>query len=182
LQQLIRESLLGIAGEQVAQLVGDYHQFLGAKDEFSEIYEGTENTAADDPLVSLEGDEALYAELQALREVHLGAETANSLFSEADANAEFMFASMKLEYDTTLTAEEKDLKLAEIDARRIEKSINIDGWSERYDSFVSAKQDILTAAISPDEQRQQLSSLLAERFSAEEIDRIKYYGLALDEP
>lgn len=115
LQELIQEALPGKTGEQTAQLVGDYSQFLKAKEEFSQMHEGA--GAVEQTIESIESDEALYRELQALREVYLGRETAQSLFLESDANAQFMFDTMKLELDNSLSPEERTQRQQEIEAQ-----------------------------------------------------------------
>lgn len=115
LQDIIKSALPGKVGEQTAELVGDYHGYLAAKEDFSQMYEG--EGYAEPSLTSLAGDQALYAELQELRALHLGKDASGSLFKVSDANAEFMFESMKLELDTSLTPEQKAQRLEQIQSR-----------------------------------------------------------------
>jgi len=126
LRNLIEDALPGKTGEQTANLVEDYNGFLRAKEEFSQIHEGS-NTNTTQTIASLENDQALYSELQALRELHLGQSTAQSLFQTSDANAEFMFESMKLGLDNSLSAEEVANRRDEIEERhrqRLDDSTN----------------------------------------------------------
>jgi len=178
LQALIKESLPGAAGEQTAKLVNDYTQFLIAKDEFSELYENAQPVAAEQSIASLSNDQSLYSELQSLRELYLGKEVADQLFRISDANATFMFESLKLEADETMTAEEKQRRAEEIEARHTEQSINIANWTERYTDFISSKNTIMEALISDSEKRQQIIELLNQRFNEDERSRI--FHLQLD--
>lgn len=114
LGSLIEQALPGTAGKQTAKLVEDYNRFLKAKEEFSQVYEGSPPAYDQQSVASIESDEALYAELQALRQVHLGENATSKLFGVSDANAQFMFDSMKLELDKTLTPEQRNQRRLEI--------------------------------------------------------------------
>ncbi len=121
LENLIESSLPGKAGKQTAKLVSDYQGFLEAKERFSQIHEGSGYDANNQQtLVTIERDIELYSELQDLRELHLGAETAQQLFQQSDANAEFMFDSIKLGMQTDLTPEQIAAQQTEIEQRLAE--------------------------------------------------------------
>ena len=115
LQDLIRDALAGKTGEQTAQVVEDYQRFLGAQEEFSQMHQGSVSTVQ--TLNSLDSDQALYRELQNLREIHLGTDTTASLFHNSDANAEFMFDSLRLGLEQNLTPEEIESRRLEIQQR-----------------------------------------------------------------
>ncbi|RBP50682.1 lipase secretion chaperone [Arenicella xantha] len=117
LQELIKSALPGKAGEQTAELVDDYRQFLRAKEEFSQMYENTANAHGEPTLQSLTSDQQLYSELQALREVYLGSETTKQLFQVSDANAEYMFESLKLGVDPSLSSEQIAARQQELQDR-----------------------------------------------------------------
>lgn len=119
LLDVIKDALPGKIGEQTAQLVEDYHGFLGAQAEFNQLHQYT-NTGPQ-TVASLEQDRGLYAELQTLRELHLGTQTAQSLFQEVNANADFMFDMLSLDLETNLSPEEIAKRRAEIQARYEEK-------------------------------------------------------------
>lgn len=113
IEQLIKDALPGKLGEQTAQLVRDYHGFLGAQAEFNQIHQyqsGPQN------LSELQRDRSLYNELQSLREAHLGTDTAQRLFSEVNAGAQFMFDMMSLDMDTSLSEEQRAQRRAQIQA------------------------------------------------------------------
>lgn len=69
----------------------------------------------------MKSDQLLYAELQTLREIHLGTDAATSLFHESDVNAEYMFESIKLGLQPGLSNEEISARRAEIEDRRREQ-------------------------------------------------------------
>lgn len=121
LEDLIKEALPGKTGEQTAALVGDYHQFLEAKEQFDQIHSVSSVVGNQQTVASIESDQSLYKELQALREVHLGVEVTQSLFHDSDVNAEFMFESIKLGLDTSLTQEQIITQRQLIEARRREQ-------------------------------------------------------------
>lgn len=117
LQDLIKNALPGRIGEQTAKIVSDYNGFLKAKEQFSLLHENTVYVDGAESIATVERDQSLYGELQALREVHLGEQVTESLFREHDANAEFMFDSMKLALDDSLTPEVREQRRQEIEER-----------------------------------------------------------------
>jgi lipase chaperone LimK len=181
LQELIRTGLPGEAGEQTAQIVADYYLYLRAKNEFNSLYEANDidQTNSGEPQ-KIESNEAQYNELMALRELYLGAENAEKLFSIANANSRYMFDSMKLEADINLSEEEKTQQQELIIKRHTEQTVKVDNWQERHRSFANEKKHILNASLSDDEKREQLTELLHQRFSPEELVYIDH--LQLDSP
>lgn len=126
LQDLIKGALPGKVGEQTAELVEDYYGFLEAKEEFSQIHEGLANASAQQSAASLNSDQALYGELQVLRAIHLGRQATDSLFRVSDANAQFMFDSMQLGFENSLSPEEIATRRAEIQTRHQEQLGELD--------------------------------------------------------
>lgn len=177
LQDIIRQALPGLSGEQTAKIVGDYYVFLEAKEEFSNMAEGLSDENAEPTLSSLENDESLYAELQSLRQVHLGSEATDSLFRVSDANAKFMFDSMKLGLDTSLTPQQREQQQQQIEAQHQAQSINVADWPARYQAFMTAKQSITSASIDDDEKRAQIAQLLRQYFNHDELKEINHLGL-----
>lgn len=176
LQNLIRESLPGIAGEQTANLVADYYQFLEAKAEFSRLNEDMDEDR-EQSFDTLEDDESLYGELQALRELHLGTDTTEKLFRVTDANAKYMFESLKLAVNDDLSEQEIEMKRQQIEAEHTEQSVNIANWPSRYRAFLNSKQNILASSLSLEEKQSQVNQLLMQMFNAQELKRIDYLGL-----
>jgi len=169
LQDLIKQGLPGDAGEQTAQIVTDYYQYLGAKSEFNSLYETRDNTDR-----NIENHEAQYNELSALRELYLGTDVADQLFATANANSQYMFDSMKLEANTSLSEKEKKQQQAKIIESHAEKTVNVNNWNERYQAFSDDKQHILNSSISNDNKRDQITSLKHEHFSVEELDFVSH--------
>jgi hypothetical protein len=172
LKDLIRKGLPGYAGEQTAQIVGDYYQFLGAKNEFNALYE-----TKDPEVQSIEDSEAQYEELKSLRELYLGADVSEKLFASSDANSRYMFESMKLEANNSLSDEEKKQAQAKIVERHAEDSININNWNERYQEFLNDKRYIVNSSIGDNEKRIQLRALMHEHFSHEELEYVSHLQL-----
>ena len=172
LQNLIKKGLPGNAGEQTAQIVADYYQYLGAKNEFNALYNTTNNVEQ-----NIDDYETQYNELLALRELYLGAEIAAPLFKTANANARYMFDSMKLEANTDLNEEEKKEQQAQIIERHAAKTISVNNWNERFQAFSDDKQNILNASISDDEKRNQLTALMHQHFNYEELDDVHHLQL-----
>lgn len=177
LQNIIRDGLPGKAGEQTAKIVADYYHYLEAKDEFSRTSETLADTSVHQTVNAIENDELLYSELQALREVHLGHDVTNGLFRVTDADAEYMFASMKLDFNENLSEEEKKIKRREIQEKHTQRSINIINWPERYAAFQQSKQNIIGAKLNKEETQAQLTDLLNSHFNSDEQKRITHLGL-----
>jgi len=176
LKNIIQEHLPGKTGEQTAQIIGDYYQFLKAKDQFSELHEAASD-AGMETLESIEQNEILYTELQALREAHLGSEVTAGLFRVSDANSKYILQSMKLELDNSLTTEEKALQHQKIITEHTEQSINIVNWPSRYQVFLNLKQSIVEASIDEGEKQKQVSQLLVQQFNRDELQRIEHLNL-----
>ncbi len=107
LQDMIVNALPEPAGQQTAQLVADYQSFLQAKDQFSQMHANAPDAYSAQTPAAVAQDQALYADLQSLRALHLGQDAAQQLFALADTNAQFMFETMRLNFDTSLSAEDR---------------------------------------------------------------------------
>ncbi len=172
LQTIIKNGLPGLAGEQIAHIVADYYQYLGAKSEFNSVYEPTNGEGQ-----YIENYESQYEELSSLRELYLGSEVSSKLFAVSDANARYMFETKKLEADTSLSEEEKKEEQAKLVARHAEETINVNDWKERYQAFLEEKQYIVNASISDDEKLAQIAELINQHFSDEEQEKVSHLQL-----
>lgn len=172
LQSVIKKRLPGNTGEQIAQIVTDYYQYLGAKNEFNALYESRHN--ADQTIVDYETQ---YNELLSLRELYFSAEVAGPLFKTANANAQYMFDIMKLEANTYLSEEEKKLQQAEIIERHTENTVNVDNWNERFQTFSENKEIILRSSLSDDQKHDQITDLILQHFSFQEVDKLSHLEL-----
>ncbi len=177
LKQLIKDALPGKAGEQTAELVNNYYHFLQAKQEFSQINEAMADTNNELTEESVQINERLYSELQQLREVHMGSETTQKLFRVSDANAQYMFDSMKLETKTELTPEQRQQRRQEIQETFVSQGINIANWPSRYQAFKVEKNKIVNSDLSETQKQQQLEQLMLASFSQKERDIIAHLNL-----
>ncbi len=173
LQSIIKDGLPGKAGEQTAKTVGDYYHYLEAKDEFSRANESIVDINSHETVSAVENDQLLYAELQSLRDIHLGDDVSSGLFRVSDSDAQYMFESMKLDADTELSKEDKDQKRIEIEAERIQNSINITGWPERYRAFQAEKIKITSASLGNEEKNAQIKEILSRYFTPDELKQIE---------
>jgi hypothetical protein len=179
LQIIIRLGLPGDVGDEVSRIVGNYYQFLDASKEFNAVY-GTTPSTAQGIENTTEEHEDIYHELMALRELYLGTDVANKLFSTSNANANYMFDMHKIEQDTHFSDEEKQQKRVEITERHAEQTIDIRNWNERQQAFLVAKQNILMASINDQEKQPQLTELMHQHFSGKELAHVRH--LQLDKP
>ena len=179
LQTIIRQGLPGKAGDDVAKIVADYYHYLEASKEFNTIYE-TDYSNAQAVENTTEEHEENYRELKALRDLYLGSDTSNKLFSTTDANANYMFDMLKVENATDISDEEKQQKRAEIMERHAEQTIDISNWNERHTVYLTAKKNILAAAISDQQKQVQLTELMHQHFNREELTHVSH--LQLDKP
>ncbi|MFV1873933.1 MAG: lipase secretion chaperone [Oleiphilus sp.] len=178
LQNMIRKSLPGEAGEQTARIVNDYYQYLSAKNEFNAFYLSEQSETADQRVDnSLEHYEAQYAELVALRQLYLGDEVAAKLFAESNANSQYMFDTMKLQASAHLSESEKQQAQAELVEKHAVKTTNVDNWGARYQAFLEDKQYIVSASISEREKQAQLNALMHEHFSDQELENVRHLEL-----
>jgi len=172
LQSMIRKGLPGNAGEQTAEIVANYYQYLGATSEFNSLYD-TRNSSDQ----TIDDYETQYNELLALRELYLGEEVANQLFKTSNANSQYMFDSMVLEANTSLSVIEKKQQQAKIIERHAEKTINVDNWNVRFREFLNDKQNVRNSYLSDDDKRDQITSLMHQHFTDEELKYVNHLRL-----
>jgi hypothetical protein len=166
LQSLIRIGLPGPAGEQTAEVVGNYYRFLQAEKEFNELY-GAPGMDAN--------VESGYEELVALRELYLGPEVASKLFEKQDRDARYMLRSMLLARDESLKPEEREARQKKLAASFHSESPDLPQWEERYGLFQYEQQTIVESTLSEEEKQRQIEQLLEQHFDADEIPAVKDY-------
>jgi lipase chaperone LimK len=172
LQDLIRVALPGKAGEQTAKTVADYYQYLQAERAFHKTYEAPEGMPSD--LSSLEQQ---YEELQALRELYLGQDTADRLFATADAGAHFMLQAKKVEADPSLSPEQKEQKMQALNAQLMDKTVPVTNWSDRYSAFQIEKKRIAGAQLPEGEKQAQVDALMRRHFTNEELAKVRHLDI-----
>lgn len=176
LTEIIKQSLPGSAGIEVADIVENYYEYLDAERTYNSIYA---NEFSSIESANIEEYQDYYQELITLREVYLGSETAENLFSTTDANANYMFDMLKITQSTDLSEEEKKLMSDELNNSLATQTIDIDNWDLRYNAFLSAKEYIINAEIDEQQKRNQVVELMHQHFNNEELAVISH--LSLDE-
>ncbi|MBA1146893.1 hypothetical protein H0Z60_07440 [Ectothiorhodospiraceae bacterium WFHF3C12] len=172
LQALIRERLPGKAGEQTAEVVGDYYRYLQAEEQYMSTT--GEAPAADKAIAT---HEARYRRLRQLRAQYLGPDAARQLFRTSDANAAYMFRAHRIQLDPDLSEEEKLAKVDALHAELQHAYIHIDNWDERHARFQAEKARILRAGLSEADKRAQVGELLRQAFRPEELEQIEHLHL-----
>jgi lipase chaperone LimK len=189
LQMIIKQGLPGTAGDDVADIVTNYYNYLKASKEFNAIYEpdlsisdssNSDSSNSETSETRIEEFKENYRELMSLRELYLGSDTANKLFSTSDANANYMFDMLKIEQNTDLSDEEKEIKRKQIIETHAEQTVDVSNWNQRHRDFLTAKQTILNASISEQQKQAQLTELMHQRFNPDELAKISQ--LQLDQP
>ncbi|MBU3069116.1 lipase chaperone [Aestuariicella sp. G3-2] len=167
LKDLIQVAMPGKAGSQVALVVGNYYEYLKAKEEFENLHQ--DNHLNQDY-------EQRQASIQALRESYLGAEVSEKLFAQSDAESEFMRASFELASNKELTAEERQTKKATIQNRYVNSVVEANGWQDRYKQFVAEKNKLLEESggdnLSED-QKEKVITLWSSYFSEGEREKME---------
>jgi Proteobacterial lipase chaperone protein len=169
LQALIQVGLPGKAGEQTARVVGDFYNYLGAKDELAFLHQPP-----------VEGDKVewrkQYRDLISLREMYLGKDVADALFVQANANTEYMIEMFALDADATLEEAVKHQRRVAVTEKLVADLISITAWSVRYGAYKNDR-DLLQAKIGAKLNEMERDDLLAQHFSLEEIEQLIYLNV-----
>lgn len=162
LEQLIRRTLPGRAGEQTAQVVGDYYRYDRALRSFD-----AGAAVADD----LTRASVRQEQLAALRMQYFGPEVANKLFAREQAYARYTIESMRIQAAADLSAEQKARLQARLKdglpADVLPGSVDAD-WKRRYALFERDKQAVLSAGLTDTDKAMQIERLLEQYFRPEE--------------
>jgi len=103
IQNLIKQAQPGEAGEQVAQVLGDYYAFKQAEKEW--LKSGVATNSLQAAINQLE-------KITAMRQDYLGQAVADKLFSEQQQKASLSLQKMAIQQETGLSAQQKDSELA----------------------------------------------------------------------
>lgn len=169
LQELIQIGLPGKAGVQTARIVGDYYNYLGAKEEMGELQLALEKPTFD-------GWRAEYQQLIELREMYLGADVSTALFAQHDASADYMFTVMALDRTETYSETEKQALREQAAEKLLAKLAGIDNWQPRYQRY-KQERDALQASSDTPLNEQEKDALLAEHFTVAEIEQLLHQNL-----
>lgn len=164
LKDLVEYAMPGPAGTQVALIVGNYYEFLRAK-------EGYETRA--DETGQAESYEDRQRQIQLLRETYLGADVADRLFAQSDAENAWMRANIELAAQKNLTEEERHQQLQEIRKQYVDSVLSANGWTQRYQQFVQQKEALIAVDGDDSETRERaITELWHTHFSAEEREKM----------
>merc|ERR1711916_228967 len=135
IKDIISESLPSPAGEQTAQLVENYYEYVQAHKEFTELHKDT----------GVLLDHATHMqEVANLRELYLGKEVADELFAEQNKTVNHMLEMMSVDKRQDLSDEEKKKLKEELTAEYNKKDKpEIYDWDNRYADYNAQKQQIL---------------------------------------
>jgi hypothetical protein len=105
LQEIIRDALPGALGQDTAEVVGNYYNYRVAEVDLIQTYGEPE---------TIEGARERFDHIVALREQTLGSDVAQRLFELEQIQAYYMMDSMALQFDTSLTDEEREERQQEL--------------------------------------------------------------------
>lgn len=168
LQELIQLGLPGIAGEQTADLVGRYYEFLGAKKEFEELQQDS---------TDIEGHRTQLQELQTLRELYLGAETSHKLFAKSDSDSAFMIEAMSLHGRTELSQEQKKEAMRAINEKYMNQSMSALNLQDKYEAYLLRKREILADNSDDENKHKAMIDAMQTIFSERELGEIGHLPL-----
>lgn len=170
LKELIQLGLPGIAGEQTADLVGKFYDFINARKEFEEQLQTQKDQGMLDQKKQMQ-------EMITLREMYLGAEASQKLFAKSDADTAFMIEAMSLHGNTELNEEQKKEAIKTINDKYIDQTISALNLNEKYELYLLRKAEILADGSDPENQRQAMNEVLQEIFSRRELTEITHLPL-----
>lgn len=173
LQAIVRAGLPGIAGEQAAAIVGDFYQYTQDKAALESVY-----TSTTDPAEA----HLQYSELMAIRRQTMGDAVADQLFADEEASARYMFESIALAQDNSLSAAERRERQQALEQSLRERPPSIPQWQDRYAEFQQAKQSIQQAGLERAEAQRQLDNLVDQHFSSSEQTQASHFKLNRLEP
>ena len=170
LQQMIKKVLPSVIGEQVVEITEKYYQYLQAYAEYEKMIP---------PHQTIEGHKTQYVELAIFREIYLGKELAQKLFAKYDADMFYMVASMDIQKNTQMSANEKQAEQEKIIARYITETINAYQLNNQYDDYLREKQGILISEGEDIKKQNRLLQALKRHFSADEQQAIAHLPLVV---
>lgn len=162
LQEFIQIGLPGLAGEQTARIVGDYYRYLVAKEQVGQYLDAPRD---------IEQQRRHLIELVELREMYLGEHVASQLFSQSDANANYMLDVMAIGQVADLSVSQRAEKRKVATDRFVSQMVTIANWEQRYKNFESDKQAMLARGGDSVVTRE-LDDLLQSHFSEAEVDQL----------
>ena len=165
---IVQEALPQNTADQAAKLINDYNRYLEAKKQLLNVA---------DPNLDLEGQRQMQAELEDLRALYLGEGTANALFEEEEAITEFIYKTIVITNDPSLTPAEQSRRQAAASEALKNRAPKIPNWKQRYQSFQQEKQAVLEAGLTATDQQQQIDRLIQQHFTPQEQAQARHLNL-----
>lgn len=169
LQEILKQGLPGIAGEQAAEIVSNFYEYMEAKKDLNDLFR--------DVQVKPGTHEEALAEEKALRELYLGKEIADQLFKKEDQTSEYMLKAFRIASDQSLSHEEKEKEKNKLNIEFINNEI--ENWDARYQSYLEEKNTLKAKQLSTEEYNQAVIQLRNQHFSVQEQARISDANIPL---
>lgn len=170
LQEIIQMGLPGTTGDQAAELVGNYQQYLSALEDSSALLVRTE-TVTD--------QRKQYEEMMHLRRLYLGEDAANSLYAKTEAQNQYMITATEIQADPDLSKEEKVARQQAAMTARIDEQMAAQGLQQQYQEFLDEKKGITERIKDEAERAAELDKALRAHFTKEQLR--EFEGLLLME-
>lgn len=165
LQEIIQVGLAGPAGEQAAELVGNFHEYLKANADLIAL-SPSEVTPAE--------HRKQYEEMQALRAIHLGDAVAKGLFAQTDTDSYYMMDSMEIETLPNLSKEEKAARQQAVVDKHIADTISLHGLEDKFQKYQHDRELIYANYPEGEEREQKVQEAKKENFTTEELNSIRH--------
>lgn len=167
LKELIQLGLPGVAGEQTAELVGKFYDFINARKEYEDMLQAQKEPDMDDHAKQQQ-------EMITMREMYLGAETSHKLFAKSDADTAYMVGAMSLHANKEMTEDQKKEAIKAINEKYIEQSMSAMYLNEKYALYLQRKAEIQAQGGDEESIEQALNDAKQEIFSRRELTEIAH--------
>lgn len=161
-QSIILDNLPEPVASQTAQIVAGFQQFLEGKRALDQLYSSSDN--AHQLAIRLH-------ELDSLRELSFGRDTADLLFGKQRAHESYMLDSLRLRESQNLTEVEREQHEQAL-RERITFAPAIQDWPLRYKAYQEQKLNVVNSSLPAGEKQRQIDLLFAQHFSREEAEKI----------
>lgn len=167
LKELIQLGLPGVAGEQTAELVGKFYDFINARKEYEDMLQ-----AQKEP--DMDAHAKQQQEVLTMREMYLGAETSHKLFAKSDADTAYMVGAMSLHANNELNEDQKKEAIKAINEKYIEQSMSAMYLNDKYALYLQRKAEIQAQGGDEESIEQALNDAKQEIFSRRELTEIAH--------
>lgn len=167
LKELIQLGLPGAAGEQTAELVGKFYDFINARKEYEDMLQTQKEP-------DMDAHAKQQQEVLTMREMYLGAETSHKLFAKSDADTAYMVGAMSLHSNNELNEDQKKEAIKAINEKYIEQSMSAMYLNDKYALYLQRKTEIQAQGGDEESIEQALNDAKQEIFSRRELTEIAH--------